>query len=108
MRRGRWTWQPECQAWQLDGACWYLKVRTGVMRVFRGCAYCWHLGDDRRWVLHETPPETWQEPRTHVEWRYRWSFHPYGACTHCRRLAEAMAVTEEKFAEHVLKTLSEL
>lgn len=110
MKRGRWTYRPEHQAWELDDSGWYLTPRTGVMRVFRGCSCCWHLGDDRRWVLHKTPPDTWKEPRTHADWRYGYPRYrsECGYCTHRRRLADAMPLVEEKFAEHVLNAIAKL
>lgn len=103
MRRGRWTYQPDHQAWQLDDSGWYLRVRTGLVRVYRGCSYCWGLEDNRRWILYRVDPAKWNiEPN-----RYHRSPED-GICTHRRRLADAMPLVEKAFAEHVLKSLANL
>ena len=106
MRRGRWTYFPEHGAWQLDQSGWYLVPRTGLMRVFRGCDYCWHVNDNRRWILYRGDPVSWnREPSSYWHWK-----RPAegGSCTHRRNLATAMGAVEKAYGEHVMKTLANL
>ena len=106
--RGRWTYDSDLAAWQLDGnSGWWLRRRTGATFSLRWCSYCWREPYSW-WMLHRTdpagwitdPPPQWYGPARRTE--------EHGHCTHRHLLADAMAAAERAYSEHIMKTLADL
>jgi hypothetical protein len=130
-RIGRWTYQPYCKAWKLDGHSWFLQARSVLDHEsprWRRGMWCWQcLGPPyRRYRLYTVPPHaylSWKPapgrdplPFSPVTvWRWRryppdaWETYrnpDQGQCTHQRLLRDAMRVAENSLPREALRALN--
>lgn len=104
-------------AWELDGAGWWLRRRTGISDCRRWCRSCQYQFRPpyRWWHLYTVGPECWLKPP--ADYFYYFYGSPereagqkgyYGQCTHQHYLKTAMKITEKLLDETILRSLAGL